>query len=119
MPRMRFDCRAGTSGLMLAGKKTSATPIIATATVIITALTARSLNATSNTTVNSVIPQPRATVYSHRLPSGGRSVAMPRETIETVSKARAQPAAPVAKDPIERGTETRTGTTTVMALVAA
>src|SRR3989304_6256631 len=112
---MRLACSAGTSGEISEGKKTRATPIIVAATDIITALTARSLNATSKMTVKSVIPQPRATVYSHRFPRGGLSVAMVRETIESVRSPRAQDAAPVAKEPKARGTGIRTGRVTVIA----
>jgi len=65
------------------------------------------------------MPQPSATVYSQRLPNGGRPTATARAAIDIVRKKRAQTADPVAKEPKERGTATRTGTVTDMALVAA
>jgi len=49
---------------------------------------ARSRKARSKTAVKRTMPQARATVYSQRLPRGGRSTAMARLTTEAVRRAR-------------------------------
>src|SRR3954466_7592016 len=90
-----------------------------TATGSITAAIARSLNAVSNTVVNRTMPNASAVVYSQRLPRGGRSTAIARETTDVVRNASAShnTARDAAAAPL--GTETRTGMLIVPALVAA
>src|SRR5262245_14755445 len=119
MARMRFACRAGTRGWTVEGKKTSATAMRATATDIITALTARSWNLSSKALAKRVMPQPRAVVYSQRLPIGGRSTVIARVTIEAVRATRAQRLAIVASRPTNSGGRYSTGTDTFPESVAA
>ncbi len=94
-------------------------PIIAAAMGSMTVGIARSLKPRSNAVVNSTMPQPRATVYSHRLPIGGRSTAMARKPIESVSSSNVSQSRgrPTASMPV--GMETETGKLIVPASVAA
>src|SRR5579859_7696064 len=119
MARMRFACKAGTSGWTVEGKKTRAIVIRPTATDIMTALTARSWNLSSKALAKRVMPQPRAVVYSQRLPMGGRSTAMARVTIDAVKAMRAHRLATLPRRPTNSGGRYSTGTETLTELVAA
>src|SRR6185436_5204033 len=90
-----------------------------TATGSITAPMARSLNAVSNTVVNSTMPKASAVVYSHRLPSGGRSTATARDSTDNVSSASASHSTAREAVTAPLGTDTRTGMLIVPASVAA
>src|SRR5437870_4393398 len=108
--RMSALCNAGTSGLMLEGKKIAATANRPAATGIITALTARCPCQRSKTRENSRMPAERATVYSHILDQGARAAASHLQKREAIKNASAAEAAAVASRPSHSGGRSREAT---------